>query len=410
MMMLPRSNTQHQKSRFTRAVACLLLILSCNIVTRTEALLFGVRRRSTLPISLISKLQDQQQHQFYHPVNNAAPLQDTGSRIYASSLTSNEGSPSSSSALTDTPNGAGASMATSTTKGATRHQLKPWQSTLIRIGMMSYIVGMCVALPLTLIPQKLMYKMGVMTKEQKEHYAVATSAFCARWLLRLIPFCRVTIYPYHHPNPVESVWVCNHSSLLDIFIMLACDRQLRGSTRRPIKTVYWKELEKNPICNLLFKQAGFIPVQMAANKAGEDNDYDKSSFKRLLKDSKQAFKDGFDMGILPEGQLNPTPEKGLLPVFSGAFTLARMSRRPIQMMAMNGAPDLWHPMHGMHCIGRHVKLRAYPYTFRFANSTDFVDTFKTIVGHFALYGQDLSEEDLNNLLCKILTSSANSNK
>ncbi|KAL7557554.1 hypothetical protein ACA910_018430 [Epithemia clementina (nom. ined.)] len=96
MMILPRRNTQHQKFCFTPAVVCLLLlILSCNIATITEALLFGVsvRRISSLPTSLISKLQEQQQHQLYHPLNNAAPLQGKISRIYALSLTSNEGSP-----------------------------------------------------------------------------------------------------------------------------------------------------------------------------------------------------------------------------------------------------------------------------------------------------------------------------
>ena len=48
---------------------------------------------------------------------------------------------------------------------------------------------------------------------------------------------------------------------------------------------------------------------MTANKAGEPNDYDVSTFKNLLKQAKQAFADGFDIGILPEGQLNPHPGK-----------------------------------------------------------------------------------------------------
>jgi len=89
--------------------------------------------------------------------------------------------------------------------------------------------------------------------------------------------------------------------MLDVFLLLAADRQARGNTRRRIKIVYWKQLESNPVTKLLFRQAGFIPVQMAANEHGEENDYDRSSFKKLLKDAKQAFADGFDIGILPEG-------------------------------------------------------------------------------------------------------------
>jgi 1-acyl-sn-glycerol-3-phosphate acyltransferase len=75
---------------------------------------------------------------------------------------------------------------------------------------------------------------------------------------------------------------------------------------------------------------------MANNGHGTENDYDTSSFRTLLKSTKQAVEEGFDIGILPEGQLNPNPEAGLLPAFSGAFTLAKMARRPIRMMGVHG--------------------------------------------------------------------------
>jgi hypothetical protein len=48
----------------------------------------------------------------------------------------------------------------------------------------------------------------------------------------------------------------------------------------------------------------------------------------MLKSTKAAIEEGFDIGIMPEGQPNPMPEDGLQPIFSGAFTLAKMSRRP----------------------------------------------------------------------------------
>jgi len=104
--------------------------------------------------------------------------------------------------------------------------------------------------------------------------------------------------------------------------------------------------------------------------------------------------------VLVLGQLNPTPEQGLLPVFSGAFTMAKMSRRPVQMLSMKGAHDLWHPVHGMHCVKRHVQLRVYPYQFRFQSSPDFVKTFSDVVGHFAMHGTDLPEEDMGPLVAK----------
>ena len=163
----------------------------------------------------------------------------------------------------------------------------------------------------------------------------------------------------------------------------------------------WKQLEDNPFCKILFRQSGFIPIDMTANEPGVANEYNPSSFKKFLKESKKAFADGFDIGILPEGQLNPTPEQGLLPIFSGAYTLARMSRRPIQMMALYGPNQLWHPNDGMevgdmNVTGRHVKIRVYPGARKYESDEDFKETFSTVVGHWGKYGTDV--EDLNEWL------------
>jgi hypothetical protein len=143
---------------------------------------------------------------------------------------------------------------------------------------------------------------------------------------------------------------------------------------------------------------------MTANKAGEANDYDIQSFKNMLKLSKQAFQEGFDIGILPEGQLNPTPETGLMPIFPGAFTLAKMSKRPIQMMALHGVYRLWHPDEtiGMKKVtGRNIKIRCYPPPAtgqRFSTAEEFVSTFEAVVGEFGTRGVDLPHEELNQWL------------
>ena len=138
------------------------------------------------------------------------------------------------------------------------------------------------------------------------------------------------------------------------------------------------------------------PSQMAANKPGEDNDYDKGSFKLLLKDVKKAFEDDFDVALLPEGQLNPSPELGLQPVFGGAYTLAKMSRRPIHMMALHGIHKLWHPDSeiGMTVTGRRVKIRTYPHGRNFQSADEFKETFEKVVGQFGATGKDLPEKEL----------------
>ena len=291
-----------------------------------------------------------------------------------------------------------ASVAETVTSMPPPTKLNPLQSALTKFGLLTFMTTLATACFVTLPPQEFLYRIKLLDRVTKEKMALRTTQFCARWLLRLIPFCKMHVVGYHDKNPQPSIWVCNHISMVDFFLMLAADRQLRGPNRRPIKVVYWKQLEANPVLNLFFKQTGCIPIQMADNGHGTANEYDKSSFRSFLKATKQAFAEGFDIGILPEGQLNPTPEKGLLPVFGGAYTLAKMSKRPIQMMGLYGAQKIWHPIHGIAPEGRRVKIRSYPYGWQFDSADDFSDTFSEVVGHFGAYGEDLNLSKLRRLV------------
>ena len=96
---------------------------------------------------------------------------------------------------------------------------------------------MCASLPLALFPPYLLYKIGYYDSIQKEKAALRTGHYCARVLIKVIPFIKVQIEG-SPPKPEPSVWVCNHSSMLDVFVMLANDHTLRGPNRRPIKIVY----------------------------------------------------------------------------------------------------------------------------------------------------------------------------
>jgi 1-acyl-sn-glycerol-3-phosphate acyltransferase len=271
-------------------------------------------------------------------------------------------------------------------------EIHPFKASITKAGMIAYIASMCVALPVTLFPAAMLHKARLISKTRKEKLSLRIGQFCSRWLMRIIPFAKVQVMreDQQEQDQEPSVWVCNHTSMLDIFILLATDKKLRGKNKRPIKIVYWKDLEKNPITCLLFKMCGFFPVEMEANGNGNANQYKKSSFKALLKGIKEAFDEGFDIGILPEGQLNPTPEKGLQPVFPGAFTLSKMSKRPIRMMGLFGLHRLWHGDEriGMTVTGREVKVRAYPFSCKFENADDFVESFKSVVGYFGAKGED----------------------
>lgn len=273
--------------------------------------------------------------------------------------------------------------------------IHPISAAITKAGMITFIASMCAALPLTLFPIAVLHKARIINTTKKEHISLRVGQFCSRWLIRIIPFADIKVINDgnydNHPEP--SIWVCNHTSMLDIFFLLATDKKLRGKKKRPIKIVYWKDLEKNPITNLLFKMCGFLPVEMEDNGNGNVNQYKTSSFKSLLKGIKKAFEDGFDIGILPEGQLNPSPEKGCQPVFSGAYTMAKMSKRPIRMMGLHGLHHLWHGDEkiGMKVTGRQVKIRAYPWASQFQNSEEFIEAFKAVVGYFGAKGEDNPE-------------------
>lgn len=275
------------------------------------------------------------------------------------------------------------------------------QSSFVKALMLAYIASMCIALPLTLFPVFLLYKANFITRIQKEKMSLWVSQFCSRWLMRLFPFAskRVIVNSDDEQllNPQPVIWACNHISALDLFFILGLDKKMRGKNRRPIKVLYWQGLEANPITKIFCKMCGFIPVAMADNGNGNQNEYDPKSFKQMLKSTKAAIGEGFDIGILPEGQPNPTPELGMQPIFPGAFTLARMSRRPIRMISLYGLNRMWNANDsiGMECVNRDMAVRVYPGERFFNNSDEFIETFDAVVGYFGAHGVDLPEQELN---------------
>jgi len=269
---------------------------------------------------------------------------------------------------------------------------------LAKVGMIMFIGLLCVSLPIALFPPAVLHRLRLINVNQKERMSLRAGEFCSRWLLRLIPFAKINVIPSGDDRPAEPcIWVCNHTSMLDVFFLLATNKKLRGRNRRPLKVIYWEQLESNPITKLLFTACGWLPVDMKANAAGQENDYDFSSFKKLLRLTKKATAEGFDIGIFPEGQPNPTPEKGLLPLYSGAYTLAKMSKRPIRILAMSGLTQIWNPAVELFenvVKGKNTYFRCYPQGRAFESSDDFVETFTAVVGYFGTNGKDLPEDEL----------------
>jgi hypothetical protein len=112
---------------------------------------------------------------------------------------------------------------------------------------------------------------------------------------------------------LQSPWHAQHVYCARYDVGRGSEIVMRTMNECPIKIAYWKTLEDNPCSNEanVYHMSGFTPVLMVANAPGEDNQYNKKTFKLLLKLTKQAlFEDGFHVAVLPKGQLNPHMENG----------------------------------------------------------------------------------------------------
>jgi hypothetical protein len=97
---------------------------------------------------------------------------------------------------------------------------------------------MCIALPIALCPTAMLYQSKLIDNTECERLSLQTGEACAYGLLQAIPFLNLKVIGHHEGNPEPSIWVCNHTSMLDVFILLASDEKLRGKNKRPIKAVY----------------------------------------------------------------------------------------------------------------------------------------------------------------------------
>ena len=64
------------------------------------------------------------------------------------------------------------------------------KSMVVRSLMISFIISMCVALPVTLFPVHLLHKFKVINRVQKEKMSLQVGQLCSRFLMRLFPFSK----------------------------------------------------------------------------------------------------------------------------------------------------------------------------------------------------------------------------
>lgn len=119
--------------------------------------------------------------------------------------------------------------------------MSEWTKKLTKVGMIAFIATVALGLITSLSVIKLLGYFGV-SDVRRQRWALSTGQLCARWALRLFPFCKVDVIvdkdAEYMKNPEPAIWVCNHMSMLDVFLLLASDLKMRGGRKRPIKAVY----------------------------------------------------------------------------------------------------------------------------------------------------------------------------
>lgn len=211
----------------------------------------------------------------------------------------------------------------------------------------TFVLLTCILLPLTLTITAIAGMVMRWDKKHREIKCINAGCKAVDFVMRIVPMSDFKVVRKGSKEPDDytgpRVWVCNHISMLDVFYLMSTySRSHLNLTSnphtppRPVKILYWRGLESNPVTKLMFRLSGFIPVDMAANESGETNIYDKSTFRNVIVSIRRALKQGFDVGILPEGQLNPNPSSGVLEVYNGAWNIAKMGKGKVYGVGIYG--------------------------------------------------------------------------
>jgi 1-acyl-sn-glycerol-3-phosphate acyltransferase len=144
-------------------------------------------------------------------------------------------------------------------------------------------------------------------------------------LLRmLVPAAR-----WHIPEDVlsirASVIVCNHISYLDSILMIS----LFARHRTIVKSRFFNI----PIFRQVIEFSGYVP----STSEGGLSDL----IIRRMDEMDGFFKDGGNLFIFPEG--TRTRDGAIGPLNKGAFKIARLSRRPIQVLFVRNTDKLFQP-------------------------------------------------------------------
>lgn len=125
------------------------------------------------------------------------------------------------------------------------------------------------------------------------------------------------------PKSENFLLVCNHRHYIDPLVILA---QLKD---RSIGFVAKKEIERIPIVSKLLYMCGGVFLNRENNR---------EAVKPMRKATQELSEGLCDIGIFPEGTRNT--EETLLPLHSGAFSIAKRSGKPIVVATLTGTENI----------------------------------------------------------------------
>lgn len=151
---------------------------------------------------------------------------------------------------------------------------------------------------------------------------------------------RVRVEGLSHIPPGPVVFMCNHQSALDIFVILSClPVQFRWLAKASLFRI--------PFLGWAMACAKYIPVE-------RENPREAT---RSLVEAARRVREGTSLVIFPEG--TRSRDEGLLPFKKGGFTLALKAQVPVVPMAIVGTRELM-PRGSLRVSGGEVRMRIAP--------------------------------------------------
>lgn len=187
---------------------------------------------------------------------------------------------------------------------------------VIILFILIFFIASIVLLPLGLL-------IGLFNKRAKVHYYYAVLRFVCKVILFLTGANITVLGSENIPNDKPALFVGNHRSYFDMLLLLSY-------VKKPIGFVAKKESGKLPILRqwLLGIQCLFL-----------DRDNIKQGLQTILA-AIEYVKDGWNMGIFPEGTRNKV-NNTFLPFHEGSFKIAEKSNGIIVPFAINNSADIY---------------------------------------------------------------------